>query len=48
MKILTKEEEDAHYHATLKGGITGGMVGLVVVSLSSATKFTHGSLELQS
>jgi len=30
MKILTKEEEQAHYNATLKGGITGGMVGLLV------------------
>jgi hypothetical protein len=28
MKILTKEEEQAHYNATLKGGITGGVVGL--------------------
>jgi len=31
MKILTKEEEQAHYNATLKGGITGGVVGLVLV-----------------
>jgi len=30
MKILTKEEEAAHYNATLKGGITGGTVGLAV------------------
>lgn len=28
MKILTKEEEAAHYNATLKGGITGGLLGL--------------------
>lgn len=28
MKILTKEEEAAHYNATLKGGITGGIIGL--------------------
>lgn len=28
MKILTKEEEQAHYNATLKGGILGGIVGL--------------------
>lgn len=28
MKILTKEEEEAHYNATLKGGIFGGLVGL--------------------
>ena len=31
MKILTKEEEQAHYNATLKGGITGGVAGLVIV-----------------
>ncbi|KAK6613070.1 hypothetical protein H4I95_01414 [Botrytis cinerea] len=30
MKILTKEEEAAHYNATLKGGFTGGFVGLAV------------------
>ncbi|KAI9837418.1 MAG: hypothetical protein M1838_004829 [Thelocarpon superellum] len=30
MKILTKEEEEAHYNATLKGGITGGLVGLAL------------------
>jgi len=30
MKILTKEEEQEHYNATLKGGITGGTVGLVL------------------
>jgi len=30
MKILTKEEEQAHYNATLKGGITGGLLGLLV------------------
>jgi len=30
MKILTKEEEAAHYNATLKGGITGGTLGLVI------------------
>jgi len=28
MKILTKEEEDAHYNATIKGGFNGGMLGL--------------------
>jgi hypothetical protein len=33
MKILTKEEEEAHYNATVKGGITGGLVGLAVVRL---------------
>lgn len=30
MKILTKEEEQAHYNATVKGGITGGLIGLGV------------------
>ncbi|KAL9117847.1 MAG: hypothetical protein Q9187_005610 [Circinaria calcarea] len=30
MKILTKEEEQAHYNATLRGGIGGGLVGLAV------------------
>ncbi|KAF7871608.1 hypothetical protein EAF04_003715 [Stromatinia cepivora] len=30
MKILTKEEEAAHYNATLKGGITGGLIGLAL------------------
>jgi hypothetical protein len=30
MKILTKEEEQAHYNATLKGGITAGTIGLGV------------------
>jgi len=30
MKILTKEEEQAHYNATLKGGITGGVLGLAL------------------
>ncbi|CCX07226.1 mitochondrial hypoxia responsive domain-containing protein [Pyronema domesticum] len=28
MKILTKEEEDEHYRAVLRGGISGGLVGL--------------------
>lgn len=28
MKILTKEEEAAHYRATLKGGTLGGVLGL--------------------
>jgi len=31
MKILTKEEQAAHYNATLKGGISGMAVGLAVV-----------------
>lgn len=31
MKILTKEEEQAHYNATVKGGTIGGVIGLAVV-----------------
>jgi Hypoxia induced protein conserved region len=31
MKILTKEEEAAHYNATVKGGIAGGIIGLALV-----------------
>jgi len=30
MKILTKEEEAAHYNATVQGGITGGIIGLAL------------------
>lgn len=33
MKILTKEEEQAHYNATLKGGIGGGLLGTAVGAL---------------
>nr|CAD27304.1 hypothetical protein [Aspergillus fumigatus]CAE47952.1 hypothetical protein, conserved [Aspergillus fumigatus] len=29
MKILSKEEEDAHYREVLKGGTVGGIVGLI-------------------
>lgn len=39
MKILTKEEEQEHYNATLKGGITGGTIGLLVVSIDF--RFLH-------
>ncbi|KAF1833905.1 mitochondrial hypoxia responsive domain-containing protein [Decorospora gaudefroyi] len=39
MKVLTKEEEEAHYYATVKGGTIGGVVGLAIggaaVSLAS-------------
>ncbi|KAI9864751.1 MAG: hypothetical protein M1824_004658 [Vezdaea acicularis] len=28
MKILTKEEQDAHYNATVRGGLLGGALGL--------------------
>lgn len=41
MKILTKEEEDAHYNATLKGGITGGFLGLAVVRLLPTTPLSN-------
>ncbi|KAL8295161.1 hypothetical protein RB601_001216 [Gaeumannomyces tritici] len=30
MKIISKEEEDAHYKATVKGGLIGGAAGLAV------------------
>ncbi|KAH8813326.1 hypothetical protein F5884DRAFT_333907 [Xylogone sp. PMI_703] len=32
MKILSKEEEQEHYNATLAGGIKGGVVGLAIGS----------------
>jgi hypothetical protein len=28
MKLLSKEEEEAHYRAVLRGGISGGLIGL--------------------
>ena len=40
MKILTKEEEAAHYNATVKGGITGGLLGLALVRPS---QIHHGT-----
>lgn len=33
MKILTKEEEQEHYNATLRGGIGGGLAGTAVGAL---------------
>ena len=30
MKVLTKEEEEAHYNATIKGGSIGGLIGTAV------------------
>ncbi|KAM0516362.1 hypothetical protein ACHAPE_005511 [Trichoderma viride] len=30
MKVLTKEEEAAHYNAVLKGGLIGGSLGLAI------------------
>ncbi|KAG9773082.1 hypothetical protein KCU88_g5931, partial [Aureobasidium melanogenum] len=43
MKILTKEEEAAHYRATLKGGILGGVTGLAVgfVGVMAAQRRYH-------
>jgi len=32
MKILTKEEQDAHYQATIKGGAIGGVLGVSIAS----------------
>src|SRR5277367_3653877 len=42
MKILTKEEEQAHYNTTLKGGISGGVIGLglgLAVSYAANRRF---------
>jgi uncharacterized membrane protein len=36
MKVLTKEEEAAHYNATLKGGSIGGVLGTAVGALAVA------------
>lgn len=30
MKVISKEEEDAHYNVVLKGGLVGGSVGLAL------------------
>jgi len=40
MKVLTKEEEQAHYNATVKGGTIGGIVGTAVgaVGVMAATR----------
>lgn len=40
MKILTKEEEEAHYNATVRGGTIGGLVGTAVgaVAVAAASK----------
>lgn len=40
MKILTKEEEDAHYAATLEGGLIGTGVGLAL-GLGTALPFNR-------
>jgi len=34
MKILTKEEEQAHYNATVKGGTIGGLIGTTIGGLA--------------
>ncbi|KAF2031610.1 hypothetical protein EK21DRAFT_87875 [Setomelanomma holmii] len=36
MKVLTKEEEAAHYNATIKGGSIGGIVGTAVGAAAAA------------
>lgn len=36
MKILTKEEEQAHYNATVKGGTIGGLIGTAIGGLAVA------------
>lgn len=50
MKILTKEEEAAHYAATLKGGSIGGIIGLSAglagVSIASRRYPTFNQLTL--
>jgi hypothetical protein len=48
MKIITKEEEQAHYNATLKGGMTGGFVGLVLggAAIYGAHKRFHAFRQL--
>jgi len=33
MKVLTKEEEQAHYNATVKGGTIGGIIGTAIGGL---------------
>ncbi|KAI1915949.1 Replication factor C, subunit RFC4 [Ophidiomyces ophidiicola] len=50
MKILTKEQEDAHYNAVLKGGSVGGVLGLAAgyagVALASRRWATIRNLTL--
>lgn len=43
MKLLTKEEEDAHYRAVLKGGATGTLIGLAggVAGVLAASRRYH-------
>lgn len=46
MKILTKEEEEAHYNATLKGGLKGGLFGLVVVRCLLSSRSLYPSIQI--
>jgi len=48
VKILTKEEEEEHYSAVLKGGITGGLLGLAVgtAAVYGASRRFHGFRQL--
>lgn len=39
MKLLTKEEEDAHYNRVLTGGFLGGFVGLTVGLAANAIAY---------
>ncbi|KAF2854974.1 mitochondrial hypoxia responsive domain-containing protein [Plenodomus tracheiphilus IPT5] len=43
MKVLTKEEEEAHYYATIKGGSIGGLIGtgLGAVGVIAASRRYH-------
>jgi len=43
MKVLTKEEEEAHYYATIKGGSIGGLLGTGVgaVAVIAASRRYH-------
>lgn len=36
MKVLTKEEEEAHYNATVKGGTIGGVLGTAIGAVAVA------------
>lgn len=38
MKILTKEEEQAHYDATIRGGFAGGAAGFIIVRMMPSSE----------
>ncbi|KAF2878203.1 hypothetical protein BDV95DRAFT_480294 [Massariosphaeria phaeospora] len=44
MKVLTKEEEQLHYNATIKGGIVGGVIGTALGTAGAivASRQIHG------